>query len=305
MKDDPSRLIADTILYDGQLSRRAYHAERNRTIGRVVPEAYRRYCERDAPSRTQTECVVEGTGVSRVDVHVRFLQLVRRAVFRPACNRQVAQITVGRKRDPVNDEAIEREASISDSLDALTRHRRSRIRIHAGRHVEPLEDPSGAIEGYARRSWCSLTGELEVVAERRNSGLFLLRATVVNDTRWAGEDEEEALERSFVAAHTVLRVDGGSFVSLLDPPRRFQEAAEACRNVHTWPVLVGEPGDRGQMLSSPFILCDYPSFGLESRSTSPATAEEVWTSTSEPHPVFDGRSRIRRVSSQSQYAARG
>jgi hypothetical protein len=31
-----------------------------------------------------------------------------------------------------------------------------------------------------------------------------------------------------------------------------------CRNVGTWPVLAGEPGQRGCMLSSPIILYDYP-----------------------------------------------
>ena len=48
----------------------------------------------------------------------------------------------------------------------------------------------------------------------------------------------------------------GLFVSLLDPPESLREAASACRNEGTWPVLVGEEGEKDAMLSSPIILYD-------------------------------------------------
>ena len=53
---------------------------------------------------------------------------------------------------------------------------------------------------------------------------------------------QSALRRTFVWTHTLLRVDGGAFVSLLEPLAAYQEAAVGCRNDKTWPVLVGEPG---------------------------------------------------------------
>ena len=56
----------------------------------------------------------------------------------------------------------------------------------------------------------------------------------------------------------------GEFVSLLEPPPEFQEAAAACSNVGTWPVLAGEPGQRDTVLSSPIILYDYPQIAPES-----------------------------------------
>jgi hypothetical protein len=59
-------------------------------------------------------------------------------------------------------------------------------------------------------------------------------------------------------------VEDGAFASLLDPPAELQESARACRNVKTWPVLVGEDGDRHTMLSSPIILYDYPQVAPES-----------------------------------------
>ena len=70
--------------------------------------------------------------------------------------------------------------------------------------------------------------------------------------------------RSLVSAHTVLEVHDGEFVSLLEPPEAYRDAAAACRNVGVWPVLVGEQGERDTMLSSPIILYDYPQIAPES-----------------------------------------
>jgi hydrogenase maturation protease len=69
----------------------------------------------------------------------------------------------------------------------------------------------------------------------------------------------------FVSMHTILRARGGEFVSLLEPPDRYREAVEACDNIKTWPVLVGEAGERHTILSSPIILYDYPQISPESQ----------------------------------------
>jgi len=72
------------------------------------------------------------------------------------------------------------------------------------------------------------------------------------------------LFRSLVAAHVGLSISGGEFVSLLEPPEEFTTPAADCRNAGVYPVLVGEPGDRTQMLASPIILYDYPQIAPES-----------------------------------------
>jgi hydrogenase maturation protease len=43
-----------------------------------------------------------------------------------------------------------------------------------------------------------------------------------------------------------------------------QEIATACQNAGWWPVLIGDPGERDTMLSSPIILYDYPQIAPES-----------------------------------------
>ncbi len=74
------------------------------------------------------------------------------------------------------------------------------------------------------------------------------------------------LMRTFASTHTIFRVQNGEFLSLMDPPDAYREAAATCTNVGTWPVLVGEKenGDVDTILSSPIILYDYPQIAPES-----------------------------------------
>jgi hypothetical protein len=74
----------------------------------------------------------------------------------------------------------------------------------------------------------------------------------------------EVLRRSLVAAHCVLAVQDGKFLSLLEPPKWASEAAKECRNLHTFPVLAGAEGKRDVMLSSPIIMYDHPGVAPES-----------------------------------------
>ena len=108
---------------------------------------------------------------------------------------------------------------------------------------------------------------IELAAERLKQGLFKLTVRISNDSRIderSAHQREEALARSLVSAHTILEARDGEFVSLVDPPENFREFAQACQNVGTWPVLVGEEGQRDTMLSSPIILYDYPQIAPES-----------------------------------------
>jgi hypothetical protein len=98
-------------------------------------------------------------------------------------------------------------------------------------------------------------------------GAVKLQVRVENATAWpfgAGGSRDDAMRRSLLGAHTLLAVSDGQFVSLLDPPDWAVAAVAACRNEHTWPVLIGAAGERGVLLSSPIILYDYPGIAPES-----------------------------------------
>jgi hypothetical protein len=76
---------------------------------------------------------------------------------------------------------------------------------------------------------------------------------------------DAALGFSFVSAHLLLGVEGGVFVSLLDPPQQYRQAAAECHNVGVFPVLAGDEANHDTMLCSPIILYDYPQVAPESQ----------------------------------------
>jgi hypothetical protein len=215
----------------------------------------------------RTQCLVEGDDDTIVDVGVRFLHVVARDVAEctPDGLRRVAELRVGDQRHLAWDEAREREIRApglrlaGPDLPFL-----AAVRVQAGSEEEELRDASGARAGVLVRSWEPLDGTVETSAERVAAGLFRLTVTIANTSPWDGGPREEALRRTFCSAHTVLHVRGGAFVSSTDPPDALREAASACRNAGTWPVLVGEPGERHTMLSSPIILEDHPRIAPES-----------------------------------------
>jgi hypothetical protein len=73
---------------------------------------------------------------------------------------------------------------------------------------------------------------------------------------------EDALPTSLIAAHTIITVDGGKFLSMTDPPEWARPAVAECRNEGGWPVLADPDGQ--VVLSSPIILYDHPELAEES-----------------------------------------
>jgi hypothetical protein len=149
--------------------------------------------------------------------------------------------------------------------------------IPAGREEEPLRAANGSVVGALIRTWLTLRGAIEVAATPvpdtpdGPAPCYRLTVRILNTTPWEDKSvatgtrgRPEVLRHTFVATHTILTVHHGAFVSLLEPPAIYQRAVAACSNLHTWPVLVGEPGERHTLLSSPIILYDYPQVSAES-----------------------------------------
>jgi hypothetical protein len=133
--------------------------------------------------------------------------------------------------------------------------------------AEPLRSHAGEMVGVIVRTQQPLHGRVEFSAEPVGQGLFKVRVRVVNETPLedAGRSSrDEALLRSLISTHTILEVEGGAFVSLIDPPEARRQAAAECHNQGAWPVLVGQAGQTDTMLSSPIILYDYPQVAPES-----------------------------------------
>jgi hypothetical protein len=254
---DAVRQIADAVLYEGYVlwpyRRSALKNTRRWTFGGVYPRAH---SELHADDRwvMQTECLMETSRGASVDVRVRFLQVVERHVMRPAGGslEPVDELAVAGRRYLSWDEAVEREAAPGQ------------IAIEASHEDEELRDEDGRLAGVLRRSWKRLEGSVELASQTLRDGLVRLTVRISNTTPFVAGSREEALERTFCSTHTVLRADGAEFVSLTDPPAALADEARACRNDGTWPVLVGEDGERHTVLSSPIILEDHPRIAPES-----------------------------------------
>ncbi|MEU7692992.1 hypothetical protein OHB01_14810 [Microbispora hainanensis] len=267
---EAARRVADAVLYEGYLlyPYRA-SAAKNRMrwqFGVLVPPNYP-----GEPSGSATECLLEAPGDARIDVRLRFLHVRSRTVEREEDDGYwpVPKLTVGGRDYLSFDEATEREARTTVSLARVTaRPCTIEVQVLADRVIENIAGPGGERTGRIVCEHQPLDAELRISAERLPGpyGLVRLRVEVENTSHWERADapREEALRRSLVAAHLLIGVSGGAFVSLLDPPMWAEAAARQCRNENTWPVLVGEAGRRDVVLSSPIILYDHPAIAPES-----------------------------------------
>ncbi len=234
MSGDPVDVIARTLLYEGYLlypyRPSAVKNQQRFNFGVLYPEAYCVATASNEAWRLQVECPVLGDAGTRIEVSVRFLQLVERQA---EANAVAAW-----------HEAIERTVAVEGST--LGGIGRPGSRMAFGEDL--------------------IRGEVEVGVEEVRAGAYKLTVRVSNLTSLdsAEASRNDALLRSLVSAHVVLRTVGGDLISLLDPPEAFRDITSACSNVGVWPVLVGDDGRHDCMLASPIILYDYPQIAPES-----------------------------------------
>ena len=269
---DVAKKIAEAVLYEGYLlwpyRRSARKNQQRWTFGGVHPRAYSEARGEDDPWVMQTQCLVLGDEEPTIEVQVRFLHVVERKVGVKSGEALefVDELRVGGELHLPWDEAAEREIAVGRFKlpELLGSSGQAEIDIPGGSSEEPLAEPTGEVVGALVRSWRPLHGAVEVGAEPLREGAYRVTVRITNTTPWGGEDRESTLKQTFVSTHTTLEVEGGEFVSLMDPPEELREAAEGCENLKTWPVLVGEEGEKNMLLSSPIILYDYPQIAPES-----------------------------------------
>lgn len=263
--------IAQAVLYEGYLlwpyRRSTLKNQRRWTFGGVFPRAYSEAGRPDDAWLMRTECLFEARRGCEIEVRIRFLQVVERRVARSQAGTMefVDELAIGPLRYLAWEEAVEREVVVRGlTMTDLIRGHVQPIVIRAGGQQEWLPDPSGARVGALIRSWRALQGKLEIHQEALGGGVHRLHVQISNTTPWEGGERAAVLHQTFCSTHTILHATSGVFFSLTDPPDEVRAAAQACRNVGTWPVLVGAPGAHTTLLSSPIILPDYPEIAPES-----------------------------------------
>jgi hydrogenase maturation protease len=228
------------------------------------------------PASMQTECLVDKSLGATLTIRVRWLQAQARTIeaiedVAAAAFRPVPSLEVDGRPLVTWDEGVERQLDLPElDVGALLAHPRTfRLAATGGRDEELVHDASGTLAGRIVRTRAPLDGLVRVSAELLGSAARV-RVRIENVSGWPPEqsagiaDRAAAMRRSLLGAHTLLALRGGEFISLLEPPEWAKAAATSCVNEHTWPVLIGAPGERRLMLSSPIILYDYPATAPES-----------------------------------------
>lgn len=226
--------IAAAVLYEGYLlypyRASAIKNKKRWNFGVLYP---REYADRQSGAdawKMETECLISGPATAKLGVRIRFLHLT----------------------------AVDEQQEVQ--------------KAHAREIDLPLERLSELASYPARRGFAfalskdqqPVAGALETNVEQLGANLFKIHVGISNTGSFDGVTREEALLKSMVSTHTILGIEGGEFVSLLEPQPQLADAVAGCKNVGTWPVLVGEEGQRDAILSSPIILYDYPQIAPES-----------------------------------------
>jgi hypothetical protein len=281
MRLEQIKEIANAVLYEGYLLYPYRHtAIKNRqrwTIGVVYPKQYSQAQGSTEPWTMRTECFIEtqGNAKATVDVYARFLHLLLRTethcqdennADQELAAERGAWGLAGYLANEPWEEGMEREVvARSLSLDALV----------AQPCIVPIDCPGGRIVELSKtdeaseivREYHPLTGNVIITAALEKDGLYRLSVRIENRTIVPGEmlnHHNAVLRHSFISTHTILQVQGGAFLSQMDQPVGQHPASQDYRNLHTWPVLIGDEGDHDTMLSSPIILYDYPQIAPES-----------------------------------------
>ena len=269
--------IAEAVLYEGYMlypyRPSSIKNQQRFNFGVLCPPSY---CEMHSGSESsfiQTECLFKAAPSTRLTVKVRFLQIVQRSVARYTAPPErsdaglqfVDRLEAGGRVYQRWQEATERSL-LYDGLDpaALLSSRIIKFTIPGEASVEDLtaEGCSGAI---IRESY-SLSGTLHFRVEPCRDNVMKLSVYLENLSPFHAADDdpdrESALPHSLVAAHVILGIDQGEFLSLLDPPTAYADLARDCSNIGNWPVLAGDGPTT--ILASPVILYDYPQIAPES-----------------------------------------
>jgi hydrogenase maturation protease len=281
--------IVHAVLYEGYILypyRASARKNRQRfTFGRVYPESYSIAQKGAEPCAMQTECLVESQSPqAALEVIVRFLHPMARdvgALATPLSKlpeaddadffQMVPELEIEGKLHQSWQETVEREVHAPlESLSAIaSRTRTIPFSFPASRAIEPIVDRQGQIAAVILRRQAAVEGQVEISAEAIDAKVFKVTVRILNRSAVPEaqlNDQEAVIMRTFASTHTILHAHDALFLSQIDPPPAYAATVAACRQLGTWPILVGdeEKKERGTMVSSPIILYDYPKIAPES-----------------------------------------
>jgi len=221
--------IANAVLYEGYMlypyRPSALKNQQRWNFGTLYPNQFDEVRRGTERSSLHAECLLRAEPGAKVGVLTRFLQL-------------------GEADDSTRwNEPVERKVEFTATLGSTGESK-----------AFSFPGGSSAVHGVVRTGF-------EALKER----VLKLCVDLTNETEVdPGAARTDALGHSLVSAHLMLQVQGGEFISQLEPPEPLREMVAKCKNVGCFPVLVGDEHKRDTMLCSPIILYDFPQIAPES-----------------------------------------
>ncbi len=278
--------VVNAVLYEGYILypyRASSKKNRERfTFGRVYPEDYSLAQHGAEPSSMQTECLVSNESKdAMVAISVRFLHPMAREVglLKAPLDEMpvegtpdfevVPDLAVGEQLYQTWQEVVEQKVEVPPFRLREAFQTMHVFKFPSSRAVEAILGEDGKIKAVLVRRQDAVRGSIGISAEPIDDTVFKISVRISNLTPVPPNDLENQsaiIMRTFTSTHTILQAQGGEWLSLTDPPAAYAETAATCKNIHTWPVLVGDQtkNERDAMLSSPIILYDYPQIAPES-----------------------------------------
>lgn len=267
--------IADAILYEGYvLYPYRASAAKNRErwqIGLITPRPYAEATGSD-PWFVETACLAEIDPGASLTVRVRCLHVQERLVEQPVDAdgtewRGVESLQVDDSQLITWDEAVARDFTRQAlPLDRAPRAWCDSWILHQAQEVHAIRERNGRLAARLVRRRSRIVTSIRIETEPAGH-LCKIRIRIENLTPTRVNtlaERDAAVRQSLAGTHTLLYIEHGAFISLLDPPADAAPLAASCLNTHAFPVLVGPVGSRDTMLSSPIILYDYPAVAPES-----------------------------------------
>ena len=273
-----ARAVADAILYEGYLLypyRRSSGKNQVRwQFGVLAPRAWIDAQGVPDPGVSgaaeswfqHIECLAEVPPRATLRLRLRFLQLQHKQCWRVAADgtrEQVDELLDEHTTHLTFDEALPREIDADCAVaDLLAGEIEVPISVAGDSSEERLAD------GLITRTSYPIEARVCVSAAPATTPFPALRITARVENRVTCADphqpRQDMLQRSLIAAHLLLGLSDGAFLSLLDPPAWAAEVTAACTNRHAIPVLAGAEDGSDVVLCSPIILYDHPRVAPES-----------------------------------------